>query len=64
VTEHKALRLPHVALIIGGRRFTLQGVAVSSHSNTGSDGTIGQDILRQGSRWTLNFKSMTLRIEK
>lgn len=64
VTEHKALRLPHVALIIGGRRFTLQHVAVSSHSSVGSDGTIGEDILRQGSRWTLNFNTMTLRIEK
>ena len=64
VTERKALRLPHVALVIGGRLFKLTDVAVSSRSSAGSDGTIGQDILRQGSRWTLNFKSMTLRIEK
>jgi hypothetical protein len=64
VTERKALRLPQVALVIGGRRFTLRNVAVSSRSSAGSDGTIGQDILRQGARWILNFKSMALRIEK
>lgn len=60
VTERQALRLPEVTLTIGGRPITLGNVVVSSRTSATSDGVIGEDILRQGARWTMDFKTMRL----
>lgn len=68
VKEVHGLILPDVTLIIGGRRFKLKKVPVNSAtsaiSSYGADGNIGQDILRQGAGWIVNFKTMTLAVAK
>jgi predicted aspartyl protease len=63
-TDRKALRLPVVTLTVDGRRFKLENVAVISRARAGSDGMIGQDLLRQGARVTVDFQSMRLTIAK
>jgi predicted aspartyl protease len=62
VNAQRALQLPELTLVIGGRRFILKNVAVSPRASVGNDGTIGEDILRQGSRWELDFRTMKLMI--
>lgn len=59
VTE-PVLRVPELQLGIGGRRFELKNVPLTPDRGAGSKGRIGQDILRQGSGWIMNFKAMTL----
>lgn len=63
-TDRQALRLPTVTLIIGGTGFKLHDVSVTSRAEAGSDGAIGQDVFRQGSRLTLDFYAMRLTIAK
>lgn len=64
VTEHRALRLPEVPLTIGGQTIIMKNVVVSSRAGATSDGVIGEDIFRQGRRWTADFKAMTLAVSK
>ena len=62
ITERRALRLPEATLIIGGRRIILKSIVVSSHASATRDGVIGANILREGARWTMDFKTMTLAV--
>lgn len=66
VTERRGLILTDVALIIGGRQFKLKSVPVNSAAGAISsyriDGLLGQNVLRQGARWTLDFNTMTLAV--
>ena len=62
VTEHRALRLPEVPLTIGGRTIIMRNVVVSSQESATSDGVIGEDVFRQGARWTMDFKAMALAV--
>lgn len=68
VKERRAMILPDVTLAIGARRFKLKNVPVDSPtsaiSSYGVDGIVGQNILRQSARWTLDFKTMTLGFAK
>lgn len=59
VTERSALRVPQVTLTIAGQHITLKNVVVSSHASSTTDGVIGSDIFRKGSRWMMDFKAMT-----
>ena len=63
-TDPHALRLPEVTLFIGTERFVLQHVAVRSGDHKSADGTLGEDVLRQGDRVILNFRTMQMRILK
>lgn len=60
--ERRALRLPVVTFTIGGRPITMKNIVISSRTSASSDGVIGEDILRHGARWTMDFKSMTLEV--
>lgn len=64
VTERRDIRLPETPFTIGGRRIILKNVIVSSHESSTSDGVIGEDMLRQGAGWTIDFKAMTLAVTK
>jgi len=64
VTERRALRLPEASLTIGGRQIILRNVIVSSRASSTSDGVIGEDIFHQGTRWKMDFKTMTLAASK
>jgi hypothetical protein len=61
--DRKALKLPATTLIIGGRHFALEDISVTSSGKPGSDGVIGQDVLGQGTRMTLDFATMRFAIE-
>jgi hypothetical protein len=61
--DRKALRLPATTLLIGGRSFPVQDVSVTSNSKSGSDGFIGQDVLGQGRRMTLDFEAMRFAVD-
>jgi predicted aspartyl protease len=61
--DRKALRLPATTLMIGGRSFELKDVSVTSDGQSGSDGSIGQDVVGQGSRMTLDFRTMRFAVE-
>ncbi|MGH6740471.1 MAG: aspartyl protease family protein, partial [Bradyrhizobium sp.] len=56
--DRKALRLPAATLVIGGRSFKVRDASVTSDGKSGNDGFIGQDVLGQGSRMTLDFRTM------
>ncbi|MGH8317435.1 MAG: retropepsin-like aspartic protease family protein [Steroidobacteraceae bacterium] len=64
VTERRARRLPEAPFIIGERRIVLKNVIVNSRASSTSDGVIGEDLLSQDARWTIDFKSMTLAVAK
>jgi Aspartyl protease len=64
VAERRALRLPKTPFTIGKRRIVLRNVIVSSRTDSTSDGVIGEDLLSQPTRWTIDFKSMTLAVAK
>ncbi len=57
-----ALRLPAVTLDIDTERFLLKHVAVQPGGHKSSEGTLGLDVLRQGARVILDFRTMQLRI--
>ena len=64
VTERQALRVPETPFIIGGRRIVLKNVIVNSRASSTSDGVIGEDLLAQDARWTIDFKFMALAVAK
>ncbi len=64
VTERQALRVPETPFIIGGRRIALKNVIVNSRASSTSDGVIGEDLLAQDARWTIDFKFMALAVAK
>lgn len=64
VTERQALRLPETPFTIGERRIVLKNVIVNSQASSTSDGVIGEDLLGQDARWTIDFKSMTLALAR
>ncbi len=63
-SDPHALSLPEVTLLIGTERFVLRHVAVRSGDHKSADGTLGEDVLRQGERVILNFRTMQMRILK
>lgn len=56
--DAKAMTLPALTLTIAGRPFSLSGVSIHSKIEPGQHGAIGQDILKQGARWVLDFEAM------
>lgn len=62
VRERQALRLPEATLVIGGRQIVLRNLVVSSRASATKDGVIGANILREGTRWTMDFKTMRLAV--
>jgi hypothetical protein len=64
VTDRQALRLPGVTITIADQSVELKNVIVSSRASSTGDGVIGEDLFRQGARWTLDFKAMALAVSK
>ena len=62
VRERRALRLPEATLVIGRRRVAPRNVIVSSCESATKDGVLGANILREGARWTMDFKTMRLSV--
>jgi predicted aspartyl protease len=58
VQDENALRLPTLRLTIAGRDFTLANLDVRSRIEPGQHGVIGQDLLRQGTGWVIDFDAM------
>jgi hypothetical protein len=58
--------VPAATFIIGRHRFELKNVPLGSPAHASgywkSDGNIGQNVLSQAARWTMNFKTMTLAV--
>ncbi len=68
VVSEGGLLLPEVTLTIGERQFALKNVpvypAASAISSYHIDGLIGQNVVRQGAWWVIDFKTMTLAFAK
>ena len=58
VTDEEALKVPTVELSVQGKPFRLTGVSVMSKSPSDRDGAFGQDLLRQGPGFSLDFENM------
>lgn len=64
-TTNKSILLPSVTFEIGGKSISLQPAHVFLEHGLGTwaAGNIGMDILRQSHSFTLDFQSMTLRLD-
>lgn len=55
-------KLATLRLTIAGRDFALQSIAMQSKIIDGHHGDIGQDVLKQGTRWSLDFEHMSFAV--
>ncbi|MEQ8178145.1 MAG: aspartyl protease family protein [Amphiplicatus sp.] len=63
VEEEDALIIPELSLTIAGRPVTLQDVMVLSGGQASRrDGLLGQDVLRSGRGYVLDFRAMSLKL--
>lgn len=58
-TDEKAQNLPELKLSLAGKAITLNNVSVVSEARTDRHGVIGQDVLKAGKRWALDFNAMS-----
>jgi predicted aspartyl protease len=58
-----AVMLPSLHLTVAGRSFDLADVLVRSKIVASHHGDIGQDVLNQGKRWSLDFENMSFAVE-
>ncbi len=63
-TDSHALILPELALSIAGRTIGLKRVKLLSSDEGDRHGAIGQDILRQGRGWVLDFETMRFGVKE
>jgi len=61
-TDEKARTVPELKLIVAGRPITLTGVRMKSQAEPDRHGAIGQDLLKQGKSWALDFANMTFAV--
>lgn len=61
-TDEQAQKLPTLALQIGTRRIDLSDVPLLSKRAEDRHGAIGQDVLRQGRGYVMDFEQMRLRL--
>ena len=57
------MTVPTLRLTIAGRTFDLKAITMRSKVLNGHHGDIGQDILKQGTRWALDFETMSFTVE-
>jgi len=62
-TDAKAQTVPVLKLVIDGRPFTLKDVRMVSKAEPDRHGAIGQDVLKQGRSWALDFANMSFTVE-
>jgi predicted aspartyl protease len=63
VTDYKARALNVLNLAVAGRPIVLRRVKILSSEDRDRHGAIGQDMLKQGKRWSLDFTNMSFTIE-
>jgi predicted aspartyl protease len=61
--DDDAKALPELKLSIAGRPVILKNVSILSKTEADRHGVIGQDVLKQGKRWVLDFAAMRFSIE-
>jgi predicted aspartyl protease len=61
--DDNAMTLPTLRLTIAGRVFNLVKVSMHSKLEPGHHGVIGQDILKQGKSWALDFETMSFTVD-
>ncbi|MCE4554343.1 retropepsin-like aspartic protease family protein [Roseateles cellulosilyticus] len=61
-TDSQALKLPTLALQVGTRRVQLADVPLLSRTAVDREGVVGQDVLRQGRGYVMDFEQMRLRL--
>ena len=61
-TDEKARNVPELRLIVAGRPITLKDVRMKSKAEPDRHGAIGQDLLKQGRRWALDFANMSFTV--
>jgi predicted aspartyl protease len=62
-TDEKAQTIPELTLVIAGRPITVKDIRMVSKTVVDRHGSIGQDVLKQGHRWTLDFENMRFSVE-
>jgi hypothetical protein len=62
VTDYKARTLYELDLVVAGRPIVLKRVKILSSDERDRHGMIGQDMLRKGRRWVLDFANMSFTI--
>lgn len=62
-TDTKARTLYRLDLAVAERPFTLRGVKILSSEERDRHGMIGQDLLKQGKRWVIDFSAMRFTID-
>lgn len=62
-TDENAMTLPLLRLTIAGGAFALEKVNLYSKYEATHHGVIGQDLLKQGKGWVMDFDSMSFAIE-
>jgi len=60
--DDDAMTLPTLQLTIAGRVFHLAKISMHSKLEPGHHGVIGQDVLKQGARWALDFETMSFTV--
>ena len=63
-TDEKAQTIPELKLVVAGRPITVKDVRMVSKAVIDRHGSIGQDVLKQGRRWTLDFENMRFTVEE
>ena len=62
-TDEKAQRVPELTLVVAGRPITVKDIRMESKVVADRHGSIGQDVLKQGHRWALDFENMRFTVE-
>ncbi len=61
--DENARKLPELRLTIAGREIVLKGVVIHSKDEPDRHGAIGQDVLKQGKSWVIDFVNMCFAVE-
>jgi len=57
-TDNKALSLHDLDLTVAGRPLTVKRVMIYAAPEPDRHGALGQDVLKQGKRWVMDFATM------
>ena len=61
-TDYNALTVPEMKFAVAGRSIVLRHLKILSADEGDRHGAIGQDVLKQGKRWALDFDAMSFTV--
>lgn len=61
-TDYRARTMPELKLSLAGRQIVLKRVKILSSDEQDRHGAVGQDVLKQGRRWVLDFGNMSFEV--